>query len=98
MAPAEIEAILLTNPKIKDAAVVGLPDEITGEKALAFIVKQSGVEISEKDVQNYVASKASTLKHLHGGVIFVQEIPKNPSGKILRRKLREMLKVQSSKL
>lgn len=52
--PAELEAILLSNPNIKDAAVVGLPDEQAGELPLAFIVKQANAKITAKDVQQYV--------------------------------------------
>ncbi|XP_011181057.1 uncharacterized protein LOC105211367 [Zeugodacus cucurbitae] len=96
--PAEIEALLLTHPKIKDAAVIGKPDEASGELPLAFVVKQANVVLSEEDVIKFVAEHASPAKRLRGGVIFVDDIPKNPSGKILRRVLREMLKNPRSKL
>lgn len=96
--PAEIEALLLTHPKIKDAAVIGKPDEECGELPLAFVVKQLNAVLSEDDVIKFVAEHASPAKRLRGGVIFVEDIPKNPSGKILRRILREMLKTRQSKL
>ncbi|XP_002032456.2 4-coumarate--CoA ligase 1 [Drosophila sechellia] len=96
--PAEIEALLLTNEKIKDAAVIGKPDEEAGELPLAFVVKQANVQLTENEVIQFVNDNASPAKRLRGGVIFVDEIPKNPSGKILRRILREMLKKQKSKL
>uniref|UniRef100_A0AAG5CN84 Luciferin 4-monooxygenase n=1 Tax=Anopheles atroparvus TaxID=41427 RepID=A0AAG5CN84_ANOAO len=96
--PAEIEAILLTNPKIKDAGVVGLPDEAAGELPLAFVVNQPNATLTEAEVQQYVAERTSPAKRLHGGVRFVSEIPKNVSGKILRRDLRAMLKRPHSKL
>ncbi|KAH8383371.1 hypothetical protein KR009_008251 [Drosophila setifemur] len=96
--PAEIEALLLTNEKIKDAAVIGKPDEAAGELPLAFVVKQANVQLTENDVIQFVIDNASPAKRLRGGVIFVDEIPKNPSGKILRRVLRNMLKKQKSKL
>ncbi|XP_053661541.1 uncharacterized protein LOC128710510 [Anopheles marshallii] len=96
--PAEIEAILLTNSKIKDAGVVGLPDEQAGELPLAFVVKQTAVDLTEDEVQQYVAVRASPAKRLHGGVRFVSEIPKNVSGKILRRELRAMLQRPLAKL
>lgn len=95
VAPAELEAILLGNNKVKDAAVIGLPDELSGELPLAFVVKQDGVEITEKEIQEYVASKVSHSKRLRGGVRFIDEIPKNLSGKILRRELKALIKVQS---
>ncbi|EDV93039.1 4-coumarate--CoA ligase 1-like [Drosophila grimshawi] len=96
--PAEIEALLLTHEKIKDAAVIGKPDEEAGELPMAFVVKQANVELTTGDVISFVHDRASPAKRLRGGVIFVEEIPKNPSGKILRRVLREMLKKQKSKL
>ena len=55
--PAELESILLTHPKIRDAAVVGLPDEIAGELPLAFVVKQPGVEITADEIIKYVNGK-----------------------------------------
>lgn len=90
--PAEIEALLLTHQKIKDAAVIGKPDEEAGELPMAFIVKQANVDLTEQEVIDFVAERASPAKKLRGGVMFVDEIPKNPSGKILRRVLRDMLK------
>jgi 4-coumarate--CoA ligase len=83
--------LLLTNPKIQDCGVIGKPDESAGELPLAFVVK-SDENLTETEVKKFVAQSASVAKRLHGGVIFVQEIPKNPSGKILRRELRELLK------
>lgn len=96
--PAEIEALLLTNDKIKDAAVIGKPNEEAGELPMAFVVKQAKVQLTEEDVIKFVHDRASPAKRLRGGVIFVDEIPKNPSGKILRRVLRDMLKKPKSKL
>ncbi|CAO1369203.1 unnamed protein product [Diamesa tonsa] len=92
VAPAEVEGILLSNPKIKDAGVIGIPDEECGELPFAYIVKQPGVQISEQEVINFVAKNTSKAKRLHGGVRFIDEIPKNPSGKILRRVLRDIYK------
>lgn len=55
--PAEIEALLLNHPQIKDAGVVGLPNELTGELAFAFVVKQPGAKITEKEIIQFVAGK-----------------------------------------
>lgn len=98
VAPAEIEGLLLSNPKIKDAGVIGVPDEESGELPMAFVVKQPGVALTEKEVQDFVAKNASKHKWLHGGVKFIDEIPKNPSGKILRRELRDLHKSLKAKL
>lgn len=96
--PAEIEGLLLTNPNINDAAVIGIPDEACGELPMAFVVKKPNSNLTEKDVIDFVAKTASHAKRLHGGVRFIQEIPKNPTGKILRRVLRDMVKSGKSKL
>lgn len=95
VAPAELEAILLTNPAIKDAAVIGIPDEEAGELPYAFIVRQPNVNISGPEIQKFVAEKVSAQKRLSGGVQFLEDIPKNPSGKILRRELRTLFKTQA---
>lgn len=93
---SEIEALLLTNEKIKDCGVIGKPDDIAGELPLAFVVKDDP-SLTESDVIEFVADRASYAKRLHGGVIFVDEVPKNPSGKILRRELRDFLKLHELK-
>lgn len=90
--PFEIESILLKHPKVKDCAVIGKPDEEAGELPLAFVVLQPGERAEEKDIVDFAASKTSSTKKLRGGVVFVDDIPKNPSGKILRRALRDLLK------
>ncbi|XP_044728018.1 4-coumarate--CoA ligase 1-like [Chrysoperla carnea] len=95
VAPAEIEAVLLQNPKIKDAGVIGVPDERSGELPLAFVVRQPNSNITELEVAKFVEDRLSPYKHLKGGIRFVNEIPKNPSGKILRNKLKDLLNDKS---
>ncbi|CAH2084117.1 unnamed protein product [Euphydryas editha] len=90
--PAEIEAVLLEHPSILDAGVIGIPHDSAGEVPRAYVVLKSQAKLSEEDVKNFVAEKLSSPKHLRGGVHFISEIPKTPSGKILRRKLKEMAK------
>lgn len=94
--PAELEALILSHPFVKDVGVIGIADHFAGELPMAFVVKEGSC--TEKDIIDFVASKASPAKRLHGGVCFVKEIPKNPAGKILRRSLREMAKQVKSKL
>lgn len=96
--PAEIEALLLSNSKVKDCGVIGIPDEKAGELPFAYVVKQHGVELTEKEVIEFVAANASKVKWLRGGVRFIDEIPRNPTGKLLRREMREMYKNSKSKL
>lgn len=90
MAPAELEAILRQHPSIVDAAVVGVPHSITGETPKAFVVTQHGSSVTPEDIKAYVASKVASYKNLNGGVVFIEYIPRNPSGKILRKELRNL--------
>lgn len=92
VAPAELESVLLSHPKIKDAAVIGLPDARSGELPMAFVVLQSGCLLTEKDVVDFVASKVSSSKWLRGGVRFIKVIPKSASGKILRKDLHSLVR------
>ena len=98
VAPAEIEGLLLSNPKIKDAGVIGIPDEAAGELPFAFIVKDPNTDLTEQDVKDFVSKNISNPKWLRGGVKFIDEIPKNPSGKILRREMKELYKSMKAKL
>ena len=86
--PAELEGLLLEHPAIADAAVVPKADVEAGEVPKAFVVARQGVEISDEDVMSFVASRVATFKHVRE-VEFIDAIPKNPSGKILRRMLME---------
>jgi len=103
VAPAELEGHLLDHRDVADVCVVGIPDEYSGEIPLAFIVLEaSTAERVKKHPKEAEKVKASICKHvsdakvqykwLVGGVEFVDVIPKNPSGKLLRRLLREKAK------
>ncbi|HSH74927.1 MAG TPA: AMP-binding protein, partial [Longimicrobiales bacterium] len=84
VAPAELEAVLLTHESIADAAVVRSPDREAGEVPKAFVVSDG--TLSEEDVVSFVAERVSPQKRVRR-VEFVDAIPKSPSGKILRRVL-----------
>ncbi|CAF3468646.1 hypothetical protein SNK03_006282 [Fusarium graminearum] len=93
VAPAELEAVLLDHPEIADAAVIGIPFE--GDEApRAYIVKAPGSQLTEKQVVDWMESRVARYKRLKGGATFVDMIPKNPSGKILRRALRDKAKAE----
>ncbi|OAL33758.1 hypothetical protein AYO20_06934 [Fonsecaea nubica] len=93
VAPAELEALLLSHPLIADAAVVGVPalDGSGNELPRAFVVADE-TRISAAQIADLVKAKLAKHKQLRGGVVFVSSIPKSASGKILRRELRAMAK------
>ncbi|MEP5088371.1 MAG: AMP-binding protein [Paracoccaceae bacterium] len=88
VAPAELEAVLTSHSKIGDAAVIGIPDDEAGEVPAAYVVCAPEQTLSEDAVKAYVAEHLAHYKHLHS-VSFIDDIPKSPSGKILRRLLRD---------
>jgi acyl-CoA synthetase (AMP-forming)/AMP-acid ligase II len=85
--PAEIESVLMSHPDISEAAVIGIPSERWGESPLAIVVRRSD-SLSEADVLNFCHGKLARYKQ-PAVVTFVDVIPRNPSGKILKRLLRE---------
>ncbi|HWW73900.1 MAG TPA: fatty acid--CoA ligase, partial [Pyrinomonadaceae bacterium] len=86
VAPAELEAVLLTHRSVADAAVIPSPDDEAGEVPKAFVVVKDGHGLTETEVLGYVASRVAPHKKVRR-VEFVTQIPKSPSGKILRRLL-----------
>ncbi|ESQ34745.1 hypothetical protein EUTSA_v10007637mg [Eutrema salsugineum] len=84
--PAELEALLFTHPEIVDAAVIPFPDKEVGEFPMAYVVRNTGSFLSEKSVMEFVATQVAPYKKIRK-VAFVSSIPKNPSGKILRKDL-----------
>ncbi|KAL5214734.1 hypothetical protein ABZP36_003886 [Zizania latifolia] len=88
VAPAELEAILLSHPSVEDAAVFGVPDEEAGEVPVACVVRRRGVEEGEEEMMAYVAARVSSYKRIRM-LHLVDAIPKSVSGKILRRQLRD---------
>ena len=74
-------------PAIKDVAVVGKKNKELGETVAAFIVPEEGTQIPEDDIQKYCADKIANYK-IPTTIIFIDEIPRTPTGKILKRDLR----------
>ena len=87
VAPAEIEALLLTHPDIVDAAVVGAPDEDGQEIPKAFVVRREGADLDAAGVESFVAGHVAPHKKVRA-VEFIEVVPKSASGKILRKDLR----------
>ena len=86
--PAELEAIIISHPSVADVAVIGIPDDEAGEIPKAFVTLKPGMDATQTDIQDYVSDKVATYKQVRM-VEFIDEIPKSPSGKILRRFLRD---------
>ncbi|HTR39542.1 MAG TPA: AMP-binding protein [Bryobacteraceae bacterium] len=90
VAPAELEDVIQSHPAVSDAAVVGAPDPSAGEIPIAFIVRKEGAVLEAEELMQYVAARVAPHKKIRG-VRFVQQIPKSPTGKILRRVLKEQV-------
>jgi acyl-CoA synthetase (AMP-forming)/AMP-acid ligase II len=93
IAPAELEAILLTHPAVADAAVIPCRDDEAGEVPKAFVVARS--ETSAKALMEFVATRVAPHKKIRA-VEFVEQIPKSPAGKILRRVLVEQERARTA--
>ena len=101
VAPAELEALLLTHPHVADAAVLGVPDERAGEAVRAYVVLKPDVAAAasgsgdattteatiDAAIKEFVAEKVADYKQI-SQIVFTEAIPKSPAGKILRRLLR----------
>ena len=85
--PAEVENALLSHPQIADAAVIGIPDDKWGEATKAFIVQTEGDPLDEAEVISFVRTQIAGYK-CPKTVEHISELPRNPSGKILRKDLR----------
>ncbi|KAI3464728.1 hypothetical protein Pfo_021391 [Paulownia fortunei] len=92
--PAELEALLLTHPEIADAAVIPFPDKVVGQFPMAYVVRKTGSTITESGVMDFIAQQVAPYKRIRR-VAFVTSIPKNPSGKILRK---DLIKLAVSKI
>ena len=90
--PAELEGLMLEHPAVTDVAVIGKADAEAGEIPKAFVVARRGVEMDGEALIRFVAGKVATFKQVRE-VEFVSAIPKSPSGKILRRLLKEREKM-----
>lgn len=90
VAPAELEEILRTHPQIQEAAVIGVSHELYGEVPKAFLVKKKGAAINDSDIHIFIEKKIAEYKRLRGGVQFVDSVPKNSTGKIMRRELKQL--------
>ena len=86
--PREVEEVLYTRPEVQECAVIGLPDPEWGERVTALIIPQPGKTIDMKELNVYLKSRLSSFK-VPKEYHMVEDFPKSPAGKILKRELRE---------
>jgi fatty-acyl-CoA synthase len=88
ISPEEVETVLYSHPKIEEAAVIGIPDPEWGQEPRAVVVLKEGKSASPEEIIEYCRQKLSSFKRPRS-VVFVDELPRNPMGKVLKRVLRE---------
>ena len=86
--PAEVENAIFSHPAVADVAVIGVPDAKWGEAVKALVVRKAATEVSEAQLIAHARAQIAGYK-LPKSITWIDEIPRNPSGKILRRRLRE---------
>ena len=87
--PSEVEEVLYRHPSVLDVAIVGVPNPVLGENSRAFIKLKNNCYESEESLKNYLTDKIIKYK-IPDDIVFLDELPMNPNGKILKNKLREM--------
>ncbi len=88
IAPEEIEAVLHSHPKIEEAAVIGVPDEEWGEQPMAIVVLKKGETAAAEEIMEHCRQILASYKRPRS-VVFVDELPRNPMGKVVKRMLRD---------
>ncbi|MBI2867829.1 MAG: long-chain-fatty-acid--CoA ligase [Chloroflexi bacterium] len=88
ISPEEVENCILSHPKVEDVAIIGVPDVHWGERVRAVVVLKNSQKASEQEIVEWCRSRLSSYKKPES-VVFVDELPRNPMGKILKRVLRE---------
>src|SRR5271167_4788080 len=87
--PAEVEDLISGHPEVVEATAIGVEDKEYGHRLRAFVVKKDGTDVNEDGIKGYVRDHLARYK-VPREVIFLEELPRNPTGKILKRELREM--------
>ncbi len=89
--PREVEELLHTHPAVLEAAVIGIPDPKRGESPMAFIIPRPGKRVTEEELVQFCRDNLAAYKVIKA-VKFMEEFPRNPNRKVLKRELREMVK------
>jgi len=85
--PAEVENVLMSHPAIADCAVIGVPHDRWGETAKAMVVKKADAEVSEQEIIDFARERLAKFK-CPTSVDWLDALPRNPSGKVLKKDLR----------
>ncbi len=85
--PREIEEVLYEHPAVSEVAVIGVPDDSLGEEVAAMVVLKDGAEASEDDIRAYAKERVAAYKYPRK-IWFSDELPKGPTGKILKREIK----------
>ena len=88
IAPEEVEQIIMSHPAVDEAAIIGVPDIEWGERVRAIVVKKPGMDLTMEEVVEHCRPRMAGFKRPED-VIFIEELPRNPMGKVLKRVLRE---------
>ena len=97
VSPSELEDILRQHPEVLDAAVLSFPDDRLGEVPRAFLVKTNRKGDNESisvEIHRHFNERVSDHKQLRGGIVFLSAIPRSPAGKILKKNLKTLEKVE----
>jgi fatty-acyl-CoA synthase len=86
--PREVEDLLADHPAVEEAAIIGVEDEKFGQRLRAFVVLRPGEDVTQETLQEYVRENLARFK-VPREVVFIDELPRNPAGKVLKRELRE---------
>lgn len=96
ISPREIEEAIYSHSAVAEAAVVGIPDETWGEEICAVVVKRSGAEVTEGDILEHISHLVTKFK-MPANVVFFPMLPKNTTGKIQKRRIRDMVVAEAAK-
>ena len=87
MAPSELEDLIRRHPGVNDVAVIGVRDDRAGELPRAYVVRRNR-NVLERDIIDHISEHVAPHKSLAASVMFVETLPKNQTGKLLRRELK----------
>jgi fatty-acyl-CoA synthase len=87
--PAEVEGVIEQHPDVAEVAVIGVPDREWGERVRAFVVKKAGSELDEATLKAFARERLAGPK-VPRDYVFIDALPRNPTGKVLKRELRTL--------